>query len=168
MDGTSSTAAQCNEVDAALSRAVAESWGEKQVNRQSYRTAHIEGESTATVPSGIAIEMVISLKNEYERSANGNEPRAGRTPCGAFPDAFQNEDELGWAGAAGPLTVWGLNISDRGAAFVSEQPLPLRANIHLELPNSRATASGTVRNCMRWGAAWRVGVEFDAAFSKVA
>jgi len=79
--------------------------------------------------------------------------------------------KMSWGGpdlATGPLAVWGLNISDRGAAFVSEQPLPLRANIHLELSNSRTTASGAVRNCMRWGDAWRVGVEFDATFSKVA
>jgi PilZ domain len=99
-----------------------------------------------------------------ETSLMGDERRAVR---------FQmlSKMKMSWGGpdlAAGPQAVWGLNISDRGAAFVSDQPLPVRASIHLELPNSRSTASGTVRNCMRWGASWRVGVEFDAEFSKVA
>ena len=94
----------------------------------------------------------------------GDERRAAR---------FQmlSKMRIHWGGpdlTAGPLAVWGLNMSDRGAAFVSDQPLPVRASVHLELPNSRAAASGTVRNCMRWGAAWRVGVEFDGKFSKVA
>jgi hypothetical protein len=62
-----------------------------------------------------------------------------------------------------PLTVWGLNISGGGAAFISDQPLPLAAIVHLEIPESGASVSGTVTNCMRWGAAWRVGVKFDAA-----
>jgi hypothetical protein len=101
---------------------------------------------------------------QTETSQVGDERRAAR---------FQmlSKMKISWGGpdlGAGPLAVWGLNISDRGAAFVSDQPLPVRANVHLELPNCRATASGTVRNCMRWGAAWRVGVEFDGEFSKVA
>lgn len=101
---------------------------------------------------------------QTETSQVGDERRAAR---------FQmlSKMKMSWDGpglGAGPMAVWGFNISDRGAAFVSDQPLPVRANIHLELPNSRATASGTVRNCMRWGAAWRVGVEFDVEFSKVA
>jgi hypothetical protein len=101
---------------------------------------------------------------QTETSQVGDERRAAR---------FQmlSKMKMSWGGpdfGAGPMAVRGLNISDRRAAFVSDQPLPLRANIHLELPSSRATASGTVRNCMRWGAAWRVGMEFDAEFSKVA
>jgi hypothetical protein len=85
--------------------------------------------------------------------------------------AMLSKMKMCWGGpdvTTGPLAVLGLNISDRGAAFVSDHPLPVRASIHLELPNSRATTSGTVRNCMRWGAAWRVGVEFNAKFSTVA
>jgi hypothetical protein len=85
--------------------------------------------------------------------------------------AMLSKMKMCWGGPdvkTGPLAVWGLNISDRGAAFVSDHPLPVRANIHLEMPNSRAIASGTVRNCMRWGAAWRVGIEFNAKLSTVA
>ncbi len=69
--------------------------------------------------------------------------------------------------ATAPLAVWGLNISEGGAAFVSDEPLPLAVKVHLELPTSRVSAVGVVRNCMRWGSSWRVGVEFSGAFAVV-
>lgn len=59
------------------------------------------------------------------------------------------------------LPVWGLNISGLGAAFITDHPLPLSADVYLELPNGPARKAAKVRNCKRWGAAWRVGVEFD-------
>lgn len=93
-----------------------------------------------------------------ETSLAGDERRVARFP-------MLTKMKMCWGGPdikTGPLAVWGLNISDRGAAFVCDHPLPVMASIHLELPNGCATASGTVRNCLRWGAAWRVGVEFDA------
>jgi hypothetical protein len=95
-----------------------------------------------------------------ETSMARDERRVARSPmltklklCWGKPDV-----------KTGLLDVWGLNISDRGAAFVCDHPLPVMASVYLELPNSCESASGTVRDCKRWGAAWRVGVEFDAKF----
>jgi hypothetical protein len=59
------------------------------------------------------------------------------------------------------LPVWGLNISGLGAAFITDHPLPLSADVYLELPQNPVRKAAKVRNCKRWGAGWRVGVEFD-------
>src|SRR5215469_2509056 len=67
-----------------------------------------------------------------------------------------------------PISVRGLNISETGAAFVCDEPLPVAARVYLQLPNSRVSAPATVRNCARRGAAWRVGVEIDGKVARLA
>jgi len=67
-----------------------------------------------------------------------------------------------------PMAVRGLNISETGAAFVCDAPLPVTTRIYLQLPNSRVSAPAMVRNCARRGAAWRVGVKIDGEVVRLA
>jgi PilZ domain len=124
------------------------------MDRLATRTGATETGATATS---------IAEPGAAETSAAQDDRRALRFPmlsamkiCWGAPDF-----------ATAPIAVWGLNISEGGAAFVSDEPLPLAVKVHLELPTSRVSAVGVVRNCMRWGSSWRVGVEFSGAFAVV-
>ena len=60
------------------------------------------------------------------------------------------------------LPAEGLNISESGAAFLVKEPLPLAADVHIELPNSRAIAPARVCSCVLQSGGWRIGVELNA------
>ena len=62
----------------------------------------------------------------------------------------------------------GVNLSEGGAAFLVDCELPIGALIHIELPNSRMTASGRVRSCVAAEGGWRIGMQFDAELIQVA
>jgi len=53
----------------------------------------------------------------------------------------------------------GLNISDRGMAFVISEELPYGALIQVTLPQSGMSTVARVRNCEPNHGGWRVGVE---------
>lgn len=70
-------------------------------------------------------------------------------------------------GKARPVAAQGMNLSATGMAFVTGEPLPVSALVHVELPCSRLSATARVRNCESLGGSWRVGVELDGAFASI-
>jgi PilZ domain len=60
----------------------------------------------------------------------------------------------------GPVMVQGLDISESGLAFVVRREFRVFSRIHMELPKSRVSLVGEVRNCARCAGGWRIGVEF--------
>jgi hypothetical protein len=62
------------------------------------------------------------------------------------------------------MVVRGLNLSDCGVAFLADQPIQVGTLLQVELPNSRSSAIGPVRNCQRRSNQWRIGVELARPF----
>jgi hypothetical protein len=91
-------------------------------------------------------------------SVDGDARKAVRFPLSASLRVCWSDE---W-GNTGCLPAEGLNISESGAAFLLEEPLPLAAEVHIELPNSRAIASARVRSCLPQSDGWRIGVELNA------
>ena len=58
----------------------------------------------------------------------------------------------------------GVDISELGLAVRMAHRLRLSALVHLELAGSGMSAVARVRNCVRSGGAWRVGLEVTSAF----
>jgi len=58
----------------------------------------------------------------------------------------------------------GVDISEAGLAVRTAHRLRLSALVHLELAGSGMSAVARVRNCVRQGGAWRVGLEVTSAF----
>jgi len=58
----------------------------------------------------------------------------------------------------------GMDISEAGLAVRMAHRLRESALVHLELAGSGMSAVARVRNCVRHGAAWRVGLEVTSAF----
>jgi hypothetical protein len=100
---------------------------------------------------------------EGTASVNGDARKAVRFPLGVGLRVCWSDE---W-GNTGCLPAEGLNISESGAAFLLEEPLPLAAEVHIELPNSRAIARARVRSCLPQSGGWRIGVELNAQLLSV-
>lgn len=103
--------------------------------------------------------MVVDTRVVWE-SEPEPEPTERRTGE-RFP--LTSEVRISWSDPAGRLIsviAEGRNVSEHGAAFLMDHPLPGKLLVHLEFPHGHLAVSGFVRNCRRRGGRWRVGIEF--------
>jgi PilZ domain len=100
-----------------------------------------------------------------DRHEPGEMPRAQESRKAArFPLASTIRVRKCDASAGEWTSAHGLNLSESGVAFLADQPLAPGTLLQVELPNSRCSAIGPVRNCQRRGNLWRIGVELAGPF----